>query len=75
MSTRPNRVPKVLRVRAAIHELRCWECRVTWRSWIRRLIGDSRGYAPLGACTCAEPLRVGAIPEPCRLHGWSGVRP
>jgi len=29
----------LLRLRAAAHELRCWECRVTWVSWFQRLIG------------------------------------
>lgn len=32
--------------RALVHELRCGECRVSWRSWWRRLIGDPRGYSP-----------------------------
>lgn len=40
-----NRVRIGLRLRAAKHELRCLECRVTWRSWLQRLIGDSRGYS------------------------------
>jgi hypothetical protein len=35
-----------LRVRAAIHELRCWECRVTWTSWLQRLVGIERGMTP-----------------------------
>lgn len=33
-------------VRAALHELRCWECRVTWTSWAQRLVGLKRGYTP-----------------------------
>lgn len=41
-----SRVGTGLRFRAAAHELRCWECRVTWRSWLQRLIGDRRGYSP-----------------------------
>lgn len=41
-------LPYRRRLRAAAHELRCPECRVTWRSWWRRLIGDKRGFAPLG---------------------------
>lgn len=36
----------MLRFRAAWHELRCWECRVTWRSWFQRVIGDPRGMTP-----------------------------
>jgi hypothetical protein len=35
-----------LRLRAALHELRCRECRVTWRSWLQRLLGDPRGMTP-----------------------------
>ena len=34
------------RLRAARHELRCWECRVTWTSWAQRLAGMKRGYTP-----------------------------
>lgn len=26
------------RFRASVHELRCRECRVTWRSWFARLL-------------------------------------
>lgn len=37
---------KTLRYRAASHELRCSECRVTWISWLQRLVGDPRGMAP-----------------------------
>ena len=33
-------------VRAALHELRCWECRVTWTSWAQRLVGMKRGHTP-----------------------------
>jgi hypothetical protein len=33
-------------LRAARHELRCWECRVTWKSWLQRLLGISKGYTP-----------------------------
>lgn len=35
-----------LRARAAVHELRCRECRVTWRSWALRLTGGKRGMTP-----------------------------
>jgi hypothetical protein len=41
-----NRVDIPSRILAAWHELRCWECRVTWRSWWQRLTGDGRGYKP-----------------------------
>jgi hypothetical protein len=34
------------RLRAAVHEIRCRECRVTWASWWQRLVGDPRGMAP-----------------------------
>lgn len=34
------------RLKAALHELRCWECRVTWTSWTQRLIGIKRGHTP-----------------------------
>lgn len=46
---RPVRALQVraLRVRAAGHELRCRECRVTWKSWAGRLVGDRRAYRPL----------------------------
>jgi hypothetical protein len=40
------RVPIKTRCRAAWHELRCLECRVTWTSWRQRLTGDGRGYTP-----------------------------
>lgn len=33
-------------LRAAWHELNCRECRVTWKSWAQRLLGDRRGYTP-----------------------------
>lgn len=33
-------------LKAAAHELRCWECRVTWTSWAQRLVGLKRGYSP-----------------------------
>jgi hypothetical protein len=31
---------------ALVHELRCAECRVSWKSWFRRLIKDPRGMNP-----------------------------
>jgi hypothetical protein len=34
------------RLKAAAHELRCWECRVTWTSWAQRLVGLKRGQTP-----------------------------
>lgn len=33
-------------LRAALHEVRCRECRVTWTSWAQRLAGMRRGMAP-----------------------------
>jgi hypothetical protein len=45
-SGRSQLSPLSLRLRAASHELRCAECRVSWRSWWRRIIGDLRGYNP-----------------------------
>jgi hypothetical protein len=36
----------LLRLKAAWHELSCWECRVTWTSWAQRLMGVKRGYSP-----------------------------
>jgi hypothetical protein len=46
-----NHVRLSRRLRAACHELRCQECRVTWLSWWLRIIGsaDPRAYAPLGS--------------------------
>lgn len=35
------------RLRGAWHEARCFECRVTWRSWWQRLRGDVRGHSPV----------------------------
>src|SRR5690606_5901780 len=32
--------------RAALHELRCWECRVTLTSWAQRPVGMKRGHPP-----------------------------
>lgn len=40
------RVPRILWLRAAWHELSCRECRVTWRSWLARLVGLRNGYRP-----------------------------
>lgn len=34
------------RLKAAWHELSCWECRVTWLSWVQRLLGMKRGFTP-----------------------------
>lgn len=31
---------------AAAHELRCWECRVTWTSWFQRRLRMKRGFSP-----------------------------
>jgi hypothetical protein len=36
----------VIRLKAAWHEMRCWECRVTWTSWAQRLVGLKRGQTP-----------------------------
>src|SRR4030095_7149382 len=36
----------ITRSKAAWHELHCWECRVTWYSWLLRLFGIG-GMAPL----------------------------
>lgn len=33
-------------VRAAVHEVRCAECRVTWKSWVQRIFGIKAGFAP-----------------------------
>ena len=60
------------RLLAALHEVGCAECRVTWRSWFLRLVGAG-GMEPK-ACTCARLLAVGAKPSPCPLHGWLGDR-
>lgn len=57
-----------VRLRVALHETRCVECRVTWQSWLARLLGVG-GMEPK-VCTCATPLRIGEAPSPCRLHGW-----
>jgi len=34
------------RLQAARHETRCAECRVTWRSWVQRILGMQRGFSP-----------------------------
>jgi hypothetical protein len=34
------------RWRAAWHELRCRECRVTWRSWLLRVLSWPAGMEP-----------------------------
>jgi hypothetical protein len=41
------------RHRAAIHELRCIECRVTWASWLLRLthLGGMSPKTPDGEAT------------------------
>lgn len=36
-----------LRLEAAAHETRCRECRVTWWSWLLRLLDRDEGYTPL----------------------------
>lgn len=33
-------------LRAAKHEIRCAECRVTWRSWLQRLFAVKAGFTP-----------------------------
>ena len=35
-----------VRVRAALHEVRCLECRVTWLSWAQRALGLEAGFVP-----------------------------
>lgn len=35
----PRQARRSLRMRAAAHEVRCAECRVSWRSWWQRLTG------------------------------------
>lgn len=40
----PRRV--ALCLRAAAHELNCWECRVTWLSWLQRLLFIPAGMRP-----------------------------
>jgi hypothetical protein len=41
----PRDVERFTHLRAAVHEMRCRECRVTWRSWLARLLGVG-GTAP-----------------------------
>lgn len=56
------------RTRAARHELRCRECRVTWRSWAARFLGIG-GYAPrLG------PAKAIWLGGPFRFGSWSMSR-
>jgi len=55
---------------AALHEIRCAECRVTWSSWIARLAGVG-GMSPK-VCICARVLMVGEEARSCAVHGWSG---
>lgn len=45
-------------LKAAMHEVRCGECRVTWRSWWRRLNNDSRGFDPMGDVPLVKSLRT-----------------
>jgi hypothetical protein len=47
-----------LRLRAARHELRCWECRVTWRSLFQRLAGIKAGYTPTASPRLIEEMAV-----------------
>lgn len=42
-------VRTMTRLRAARHELRCAECRVTWKSWAQRLAGIGAGFTPAWA--------------------------
>lgn len=42
-----GRVSLLLRLRAAKHELSCTECRASWKSCRRRVLGDHRGFEPL----------------------------
>jgi hypothetical protein len=37
---------RLLRFKAAAHEMRCAECRVTWRSLVQRLLGIRAGFSP-----------------------------
>lgn len=40
------RSPVIKIIQAAYHELRCVECRVTWKSWLQRLTGNKKGFSP-----------------------------
>lgn len=44
-----GRVDIPRRFRAAHHEIRCKECRITWRSWVQRILGMKRGFSPTWA--------------------------
>jgi hypothetical protein len=77
------------RLRAAVHETRCLECRVTWTSWWRRLVGDPRGMAPRPAgppatagwqyavrhpgWTPPEHILRGPWLQPARMASWAAV--
>ena len=42
------------RAKAAIHEIRCQECRVTWISWAQRIVGIPAGMTPKTPRTVVE---------------------
>ena len=42
------------RAKAAIHEIRCQECRVTWMSWAQRIVGIPAGMTPKTARPVVE---------------------
>lgn len=44
MSRRRTRLS--LRLRAALHETRCQECRTSWPLWYQRLCGNEGGPPP-----------------------------
>lgn len=55
------------RLRAARHELRCRECRVTWGSWLGRLLGMRSAYSP-----GLSVARRRALPCGCIVYGRAG---
>lgn len=73
-----------VRLRAARHEVRCGECRVTWKSWAQRLLGFRAGYSPgthlptdaeldkLEAAGCDDRMIQRIVDQRFEQHGWAG---
>lgn len=56
--------------RAWRHEMTCWECRVTWKSWVQRNLGIQAGHSPHGprpdGMTWSREVK-GWVPEPIHV--------
>lgn len=45
-------------MRSRLHELRCIECRVTWKSWVQRCLHMPAGHTPIPSRRQVERVKV-----------------